>query len=135
MEVNKWDKLIKMVTHSYVPFLTYSVLFISLIVLLMSVIEIDSYKVYECTASEDWEHLIVEEAVPLTDADYMYIYVNKSDELIKRNIESVRRQEGATLIFPEEEIKSFLEKNSDKQYYVELPAKNNIIKSLFGGAQ
>ena len=133
MKINKWNKFIHIITHSYVPFLTYSALFMALIIFLMCAIEIDSYKVYKCTAGTDEECLLVKDFMPLTDADALYMYADKSSEILKLNIESTSRQDGITLIFPKEEIRSFMERNRADQYYLELPVKCSILKSLFSG--
>lgn len=131
LKTDRWEKLIKIVTRSYAPFLIYSAVFITLIVFLMSVIKIDSYRVYECTTDDRYENFILNEYVFLEDADYLYIYVNKSDEFIRLNTEDVRLENGTTLIFLDDGIKTFVKKNGCTKYYVEVPVTSSIMKSIF----
>lgn len=110
MKPDKCEKLIRIVTRSYAPFLIYSAVFMALIVFLMSVIQIDSYSVYECATDE-------------------------SDEIVKVNREDVRLKNGTTLIFLEDEVKAFVKKNGSARYYVEVPLKSSIMQSMLAGVK
>ena len=131
MKTGKWDKLIQLVTGSYAPFLIYSAVFIALIIFLMSTIKVDSYKVYECTADDSCETVVFSEDISLEDADYLYIYVNKSDEIVKVDKEDVHLENGTALSFLDDEAKAFVKRNGITKYYVEVPVKSSIWKSMF----
>lgn len=130
-----WEKAIKVVTRSYVPFLVYSALFITLIVFLLFEIKIDSYKIYECTTNDCGVSFTLSEDVSFEEAEYLYVYANKSEEIIKINIEDVVIENDTTLIFLGEDVKTFVNKGRYNRCYIEIPAKSSIIKSIFTGRQ
>lgn len=135
MKTNMWEKIIKMVTRSYAPFLIYSTLFVTFIVFLLIVIKIDSYKIYECTTNDGGESFILSENVSIEEAEYLCVYVNKSEEIIKINIDDILITNDTTLIFLGDDVKTFLNKGGYTRCYIEVPVKSSIMRSIFTGRQ
>lgn len=135
MKTNTWKKIIRAVTRSYIPFLIYSASFLALIVFLLIVITIDSYKIYECTTNDGGASYILSESISLEEAEYLYVYVDKSEEILKINVEDVLIENDTTLFFLGEDVRTFVNEGGCNRYYIEVPVKTSIMKSIFAGRQ
>lgn len=135
MKTNTWEKIIKVVTRSYVPFLIYSTLFIALIVFLLFAIKIDSYMIYECTTNDGGVSFILSENISFEEAEYLYVYVDKSEEIIKINIEDVLIENDTTLIFHGDDVETFVNNGGYIRCYIEVPVKRSIMKGILASRQ